>query len=43
MGPACNVSFWGNSAQGRLFKQQLVSVVLTALAAICAILVGYES
>lgn len=43
MGHACNVSFWENTAQGWLFKQQLVSVALPAPAAICPILVRYES
>lgn len=43
MGHACNVSFWENIAQGWLFKQQLVSVALPAPAAICPILVRYES
>lgn len=39
MGHSCNISSW---EKGRLFKQQLASVVLPALVAISLSLVGHE-
>lgn len=42
-GHARNISFWGKPAQGRMFKQQLASIALSALAAISPILMVYES